>query len=184
MSLKIHLFKKVYFPEKYTDLHSQTLLTLLIAGVNESMNEASYPARLAGMEYSVSMDEEAIYIDVSGYSDSAYDLLNTILENMRNISISDEQFVDLRNKLIRDWKNVAMGNAYQIAREHMRKMVRKHYYISDEFASAAENISLSDIRNYSDKILKKGYIQGLVYGNVTDKQAQENTSLLKNELNI
>ena len=45
-------------------------------------------------------------------------------------------------------------------------------------------ISLTDVNEFGSKLLKKGYIQGLVYGNVTEEQARENTSLLKNKLNI
>ena len=61
-------------------------MTLYVAAVNESMNEASYPARLAGMEYEVVNDAEGISITVNGYSDSIDDLLIEILNNMNSIS--------------------------------------------------------------------------------------------------
>jgi len=175
---------KIYSQKKYTDLQSHVLMTLYIAAVNESMNESSYPARLAGMDYEVTNDAEGISITVNGYSDSIDDLLIEILTNMKSISIPDEQFLALRDKMIRDWQNVDLGDAYRIAREKMRKIVRKHYYTNTELVDAAGNISLADVNEFGAKLLKKGHIQGLVYGNVTEEQARENTSLLKNELNI
>ena len=159
-------------------------MTLYVAAVNESMNEASYPARLAGMDYEVSNDAEGISITVNGYSDSIDDLLIEILNNMKSISIPNEQFLAFRDKMIRDWRNVDLGDAYRIAREKMRKIVHKHYYTNTELADAAGNISLADVNVFGSKLLKKGYIQGLVYGNVTKGQARDNTYLVKNELNI
>jgi len=108
---------KIYFPKKFTDLQSYTLMTLYVAAVNESMNEASYPARLAGMDYEVSNDAEGISVIVNGYSDSIDDLLIEILNNMKSINIPNEQFLALRDKMIRDWQNIDLGDAYRIARE-------------------------------------------------------------------
>ncbi|HIM53296.1 MAG TPA: hypothetical protein EYI88_01790, partial [Candidatus Marinimicrobia bacterium] len=175
---------KIYFPNKYTDLHSQVLMTLYIAAVNESMNEASYPARLAGMNYNVSNDAEGISIVVNGYSDSIDDLLREVLANMKDITIPESQFEALRDKMIRDWNNVALGNATGIAREGMRKMLRKYYYDSTEMAGEADNINLSNVKQFSKALLKKGYIEGLIYGNVSESQARENTDLLTDILKI
>jgi insulysin len=66
----------------------------------------------------------------------------------------------------------------------MRKIVRKHYYTNTELADAAGNISLADVNEFGSKLLKKGYIQGLVYGNVTEEQARQNTNLLISQLKI
>jgi insulysin len=175
---------KIYSQKKYTDLQSHVLMTLYVAAVNESMNETSYPARLAGMDYEVTNDAEGISITVNGYSDSIDDLLIEILNNMKSISIPNEQFLALRDKMIRDWKNVDLGDAYRIAREKMRKIVNKHYYTNTELADAAGNISLADVNEFGSKLLKKGYIQGLVYGNVTEEQARQNTKLLISQLKI
>ena len=175
---------KIYIPEKYTDIHSYVLMTLYVAAVNESMNEASYPARLAGMDYEVSNDAEGISITVNGYSDSVDDVLKEILSNMSDITIPDGQFEALRDQMIRDWENVLLGDAYRIARENMRKIVKTYYYDSSEMAAEAEGISLKEIKGFSKKLLKKGYIQALIYGNVTEEQARQNTTLLTDNLKI
>jgi len=175
---------KIYSPEKFTDLKSQVLMTLYIAAVNESMNEASYPARLAGMNYNVSNDAEGISIVINGYSDSIDDLLKEVLLNMKNISIPTGQFEALRDKMIRDWKNVSLGNATGIAREGMRKMLRKYYYDSSEMANEAGKMTLYDVKEFSKALLKKGYIEGLIYGNVSETQARINTDLLTQILKI
>jgi len=136
------------------------------------------------MNYNVSNDAEGISIVVNGYSDSIDDLLKEVLLNMKNISISEERFEALRDKMIRDWNNVALGNATSIAREGMRKMIRKYYYDSSELADEAGKVTLSDVKEFSKVLLKKGYIEGLIYGNVSKHQARVNTDLLTEILNI
>ncbi|SVD86507.1 uncharacterized protein METZ01_LOCUS439361, partial [marine metagenome] len=159
-------------------------MKLYIAAVNESMNEASYPAKLAGMNYSVSNDAEGISIIVSGYSDSIDDLLLEIINNMNSIDIPDEQFDAMKDQMIREWKNIDLGDAYRIARENMRKIVRKYYYTNIELSDAAKNLTLQDVKNFSLLLMKKGYIEAMVFGNVTESQAKENTDLLINKLRI
>ena len=51
-------------------------------------------------------------------------------------------------------------------------------------AAEAAGISLEEIKSFSKILLKKGYIQGLVYGNVTEEQARQNTTLLTDNLKI
>jgi len=175
---------KIYFPEKYSDLNSQVLMELYIAAVNESMNEASYPAKLAGMNYSVSNDAEGISIIVSGYSDSIDDLLVEVIDNMNSIDIPDEQFKAMKNQMIRDWKNIDLGDAHRIASENMRKIVRKYYYTNVELADAAKKLTLRDVKNFSLLLMKKGFVEAMVFGNVTESQAKENTELLIKKLKI
>ena len=66
----------------------------------------------------------------------------------------------------------------------MRKIVRKYYYTNIELADAAQDITLTDVNKFGVKLLKKGYIEGMVYGNITESQANENTDLLINKLKI
>jgi insulysin len=86
--------------------------------------------------------------------------------------------------MIRDWKNVALGNATGIAREGMRKILRKYYYDSSEMADEAGKMTLYDVKAFSKVLLKKGYIEGLIYGNVSESQARANTDLLTEILKI
>ena len=169
---------KIFFPKEFSELDNQVLMKLYMLAVNESMNESSYPARLAGMDYSVSSDEEGITIIINGYSDSIDNLLVEILSNMKKISITTDQFTSIRDKKVRDWKNFSKGNAYQIARQHMRKIVRKYYYTNDEYIESAKKISLNQVNKFAKKLLKKGFVQGMIYGNVNIEQAQKNTELL------
>ncbi len=175
---------KIFIDKKFTDIRSQTLLNLYVSSVKESMNEASYPARLAGMEFFVSNDEEGISITVNGYHDSIDELLEEILNNMNELTLPAERFNALKDKKIRDWKNVSLGNAYQIAREKMRTMIREIYFDSAELAEAAENISLEDVKIFSKSLLKNGYVQALVYGNISQAQAVKNTDLIYDILNM
>ncbi|MDP6853435.1 MAG: insulinase family protein [Candidatus Marinimicrobia bacterium] len=175
---------KIFIDKQFTDIHSQTLLNLYVASVKESMNEASYPARLAGMEFFVSNDEEGISITVNGYHDTIDELLQEILNNMKDLSLPEERFNALKDKKIRDWKNVALGNAYQIAREKMRTMIREIYFDSAELAAAAENVSLQDVQSFSKTLLERGYVQALVYGNISQSQAVKNTNLIYDILDM
>ena len=71
ISLKILFPKDIMSPEHRA--HSR----IYAACVNESLNELSYPARLAGLNYSIKEGYEGIYVDVSGYKESSLRLFKS-----------------------------------------------------------------------------------------------------------
>ena len=70
---------------------------LYVACVKESLNELSYPAKLAGLNYSIREGYEGIYIDVSGYKESAMALFELLLDQMVDFSITENKFLAIRD---------------------------------------------------------------------------------------
>ena len=70
------------FPKDKMSVEHRVLTRLYSACVNESMNELSYPARLAGLNYSIKEGYEGIFVDIDGYKESAMSLYELILEHM------------------------------------------------------------------------------------------------------
>ena len=68
------------------------------ACVNESLNELSYPAKQAGLNYSIREGYEGIYVDVNGYTESSLKLYELMLEHMVAFTITDVQFDALKDK--------------------------------------------------------------------------------------
>ena len=83
------------------------------ACVNESLNELSYPAKQAGLNYSIKEGYEGIYVDVNGYTESAIKLYELILEHMVAFSITDTQFEAIKDKIVRDYENFSLSDAHQ-----------------------------------------------------------------------
>ena len=105
------------FPKDKMSVEHRVLTRLYSACVNESMNELSYPARLAGLNYSVKEGYEGIFVDIDGYKESAMSLYELILDHMLEFSITENQFDAIKDKVVRDYENFSLSDAYMQTRE-------------------------------------------------------------------
>ena len=101
---------KIMFPKDKMSVEHRVLTRLYSACVNESMNELSYPARLAGLNYSVREGYEGIFVDIDGYKESAMSLYELILDHMLEFSITDNQFDAIKDKVVRDYEKFSLSD--------------------------------------------------------------------------
>ena len=125
--------------------------------VNESLNELGYPTKQAGLNFSVREGYEGMYIDVSGYKESAMALYELILKHLVEFSISETQFAAIKDKTVRDYKNFALSDAYQQTREIGMDLFMQTKYSWEESLPVAEAVSLSEIQNFGDSLYKKTF---------------------------
>jgi insulysin len=103
---------KILFPKDIMSPEHRAFSRIYAACVNESLNELSYPAKLAGLNYSIKEGYEGIYVDVSGYKESSLRLYELMLEHMTDFKITQSQFEAIKDKIVRDYENLALSDAY------------------------------------------------------------------------
>ena len=59
--------------------------------VKDSLSEATYDARLAGLRYSISNDSTGILVSFGGYNDKLSLLLNTVVTDLRDIQFKPDR---------------------------------------------------------------------------------------------
>ena len=103
---------KVLFPKEKMSAEHRVYSRIYSACVKESLNELSYPAKQAGLNYSIRDGYEGIFIDVNGYTESALKLYGLMLDNIMNFSITENQFVAIKDKVVRDYENFSLSDAH------------------------------------------------------------------------
>ena len=90
---------KIMFPKEKMDINHRVYSKLYVACVNESLNELSYPAKQAGLNYTIREGYEGVYVDISGYKESAMSLYALIIEHMVDFSVTENQFSAIKDKI-------------------------------------------------------------------------------------
>lgn len=164
---------KIMFPKDKMSVEHRVLTRLYSACVNESMNELSYPARLAGLNYSVREGYEGIFVDIDGYKESAMSLYELILDHMLEFSITENQFDAIKDKVVRDYENFSLSDAYMQTRELAPDLFYETKYSWKEALPVAKGLSLNAVQEYSRSLYKETFLEALVYGDFAEKDGKK-----------
>ena len=170
---------KILFPKDKMNLKHRVYSKIYAASVKESLNEMVYPAKQAGLNYSFVEGYEGLYLTVSGYTESAMTLYEMILSHLVDFSITEEQFMAIQDKIVRDYQNFPLTDAHQQTREKGAEIFHHIKYNWDESLPIVQSATLSDIREFGKMLYKKTFVEGLVYGDFSKTDAGKTLRLFK-----
>jgi secreted Zn-dependent insulinase-like peptidase len=158
-------------PRSRGTLENAVLLRFYEACVNESLNEIAYPARMAGLNFSLTAEVEGVNLAISGYNESASRLLDTIAGSLVEFQLAPERFAAVKDRIVRDLRNFPRADAWQIGLQTRRAVVREFYFRPDVQLPVAEKITLDGVKKFASELYKQGKIEALIHGNVSAAEA-------------
>ena len=172
---------KILFPKDIMSPKHRAFSRIYTACVNESLNELSYPARLAGLNYSIKEGYEGIYVDVSGYKESSLRLYELMLEHMTDFKITQSQFEAIKDKIVRDYENLALSDAYMQTRELAPDLFYSIKYTWKQVLPIAKKATFDEIKSYESNLSNKTYLEAMVYGDYVEEDAKKVLSVFKSK---
>lgn len=134
--------------------------------VNDSLNDITYDAYMAGLSYQARLSDRGIYGRVSGYSDSVEKLLDVVINEMVSLDISQERFEHYQTELVRKYKNQTEDRPTSQLFRTLYELVRSPLYTYKSMVPAFERMKLEDIEQVQKQMRASGHITTLVHGNV------------------
>lgn len=113
--------------------------------VKDALEEYAYDAELAGLDYSISVTQQAVVIKVSGYNDKLSVLLEKVLVTMKHLVISPERFAIISERIMRNLKNSDFEAPYYQAAAMTRVLVSDHVSALSAHSSIANNFRNSTL---------------------------------------
>ena len=172
---------KILFPKDIMSPEHRAYSRIYAACVNESLNELSYPAKLAGLNYSIKEGYEGIYVDVSGYKESSLRLYELMLEHMTDFKITQSQFEAIKDKIVRDYENLALSDAYMQTRELAPDLFYNIKYTWKQVLPIAKKATFDEIKSYESNLFNKTYLEAVVYGDYVEQDAKKVLSVFKSK---
>ncbi len=174
---------KVMFPKENMNIKHRVYSRIYVACVKESLNEISYPAKQAGLNYTIRDTYEGVLIDVNGYQESAMKLYETMLDHLVDYTITEDQFDAIKDKIVRDYQNFALSDAHQQTRELSSDVMFGLKYTWQDALPIAQDASLKDLRDYSDALYNKTFLEAMVYGDFKETDARKAVQLFNRKTN-
>lgn len=167
-----------------TSLKTSVSIDIAIACIQEQLNEMLYPASLAGADLNLSRDDKGILIQLSGYDQSLPQLLSASLKKMSSLSLGQEKFSAVLDRMTRNWKNFSKESAYQQARIITRSLRRQVAHTPQAKAMIAKELKRDDIVSTIERMWSKLHIEALAYGNIELGKVIQLTKDLRRSLKI
>lgn len=169
---QIRWFFEIKTPQvEMGNIPKTVLADLYVKSVSEAMNGFTYLASLAGLNFKIQRNDYGISITVDGYSENADLLLDEIIKNLKNVKPTEEQFNVYRESLERKYQNFAKKLPLEQAAESLRSVIYKKYVTEKQKAAAVGRTTYEKFKEYIARLYDQTYIEAMLYGNMTQKQA-------------
>jgi len=168
---------------KISDALKVVLADLYINLLENSLSKYSYPAEMGGLEYNISREINGVKLTIYGYSDKAQLLLGKILETIKNEELDFSNFNISKEVLLREYQNFNKASPLTQDAETLKKALYKHFTTQNEKAVAIKRISLQKFRNFVKTLFNQTYVEGVMYGNLTEEVAKQTVAKLKGTFN-
>lgn len=150
--------------------------------VRDALEEYSYDAELAGLDYSVQSHSTGIDIAVSGYNDKLSVLLEKVLITMRDLEIKPDRFDIIKERLLRGLKNWDFQQPYNQVGDYTRWLNSEKGYINEQILTELPNITAADIQEFYPHLLRQMHVETLVHGNLYKEDALKLSDLIEGTL--
>ncbi len=171
-SPKADIFINIRSPQANNTAANGVAGNLFAKMINDSLNEYSYPAYLAGLDYTLYRNSRGITIKVSGYSEKLETLLTTVIDSMFNAPLREERFNIYKDELLRAYHNEAKDKPYSLAYKKLVTLLMSSSWSLEERLTALEPMTLADIQAYRDQIFKDVEVVMLTHGNLSQDESK------------
>lgn len=181
---KVTMMFNILPPNGMQSTKIEILKSFYSACVKEALNEIAYPASVAGLHYLFDSDTHKTHFTISGYSESASSLLDHILKTMVDFNLPEDQFIGVKDAIIRGLENFDVQDAWKITRFYKNQFMEEYAYAPSEMLEYAKGISQEDVKKFSRDLLKQGVIEALVHGNCSAEDAKSYVMRIQDKLKL
>ena len=147
--------------------------------VSDELNEYSYDAEIAGLEWDLDDSTRGLHISISGYNEKMPVLLEKVLMCMKNIVIKPDRFEIIKERLLRAYRNWEFAQPYQHSGTYVQWLRSTVSWTNDQLLLEVSHITPEDITNFYPQLLKQLHIEVLAHGNLYKEDALRMTKMVE-----
>ena len=160
---------------------------LLVRLLRENLNEFSYPASLAGLNYNISRAGRGVLLRIEGFDAKQNALLERMLDAVRRSAVDASTidpavFARVREDYSRELRDNNKRPPYELLRSDIGNLLLRNSWSDGELLQYSDKISAGDLRKFAHQLLARVHIDMLVYGNVVAADAQQLGDLVAQQL--
>lgn len=155
---------------------------LFAALITDQLNEFAYPARLAGIDFTLTANGRGYDLGIFGYSGRQGMLMNRIMTAMSAVQFKEDRFTLLKENLLRTWRNQNKDMPYQVLAKQIGPLQMIPAWSNAELIAALEGKNFEQFNQFANRQLIDAKADALFYGNYFRAEALKLAVLVEHEL--
>lgn len=169
-------------PVAYQDPHHTNMTHMFVRLFTDALNEYTYAAMQAGLNYSLDNTIYGIVLSIRGYNDKQHVLLSKIMDKLTNFEVDQQRFDILKESYIRGLKNFSAEQPHQHAVYYTYMLLAQKVWSHSEMLEATEELTRESVQDMIPKLLSRMHIECLMHGNLTHQRALELVGIVERSL--
>ncbi len=181
-SPKAELNFRFKLPVLNNSLENAARTQLFGAMITDQLNEYAYPASLAGLTFNIKPNARGFDVNLAGYTDKQSLLMNKILLAIARPDFTEERFNQLKDDLIREWRNEDKNLPYSVLAKKVARLQYLPYWGVREYIDVLQKTSFEQFKAFSADILRGAKLEALFYGNLYPQDAIKLSAIIEHQL--
>lgn len=165
------LFFSVHSPLANDTAEHKVSMQMLTALVADQLNELSYSASLAGLDYSLTPHIRGFSVKINGFNDRQELLLAEILKALKSPAFDAERFANIKRERIRKLENKAKKQPYQLIMGELNDLLYQGSWADESLLAAYKALTVEQLKGYQQAMLASVSIDVLAHGNFRPEEA-------------
>jgi secreted Zn-dependent insulinase-like peptidase len=133
--------------------------------LQDAVNEFTYPALLAGLNFSIYTHSRGISLKVSGYNDKQLILLERIVDSIQGAQLDNQRFDNIRADLVRGLENVKTTRAFRQVVGDTRQLMMSGQWSEEQLIPELQAMTPADVQRFADEFWSGAEVDLLLNGN-------------------
>ncbi|MDP1836814.1 MAG: insulinase family protein [Chlamydiales bacterium] len=164
------------------DPKKAALMDLYVKTAEDIMKRTLYPAEMAGLYFQLAPDTYGIQLQLYGYDEHAAQLLKEVIDGLKNLHPTPEQFAQYREVLLQSYHNIDAEPPLTRTAETLAAVIRKDYSTYRQKLQAMPRINYDQFLTFIKTLYRENYVEGIIYGDLTEDQAKGMAGVLRDGL--
>lgn len=155
---------------------SDVLADLFVKYAEDALNSFTYPAAVAGLNFSIQPTQNGLAITLDGFSDKADELFFDILKTIKNLKLKEQKFKSYKDALLREYQDASFNMPLLQDFEILRSIQYKNFITSKAKTAAIRKVNFESLDNFAAELFSKTYVEGMIFGNTNETLAKNLTN--------
>ncbi|NGX38884.1 MAG: Protease 3 [Chlamydiae bacterium] len=161
---------------------AQALTDIYLKSLSDHLFPTISSAETAGSRVVLSQGNYALTIGINGYSDQSDRLVKDLFTGIKKMRPSRKQFSLYKQSVSETYDNASKELPIIQSLELLNNIIFNDSPLAKEKRTALTSITYEEFVSFTKDLWKKSYSEGLLYGNITEKEASSLWKQVKNRL--
>ncbi|RTR34252.1 insulinase family protein [Shewanella atlantica] len=169
---KGHLYLSLDSVQAASSPRNAALTRLYVEMLLDYLTEFTYQAEVAGLSYNIYPHQGGITLHLTGFTGKQEVLLALLIEKARERNFTQGRFNLIKRQILRSWYNQTRAKPISQIFTSLTVTLQKRSYEPSRMAEELEGITLEELHEHVRSFYGKIHLEGLVYGDWLESEAQ------------